>query len=395
MKLNELDLTFIVQKIFEGIKNEPKDVDFFANEYHRWNEQNGESVGYEVPTKASVLEFFQNNYEDYSNDESLKKELLEYLTNNDKSLSPFLQKLKELLVDQKASSEHTVIKYNKISDVENWPKIPNRGGYDLDDLSTDEPIYMESVDLENFEFMDITDTKLVFYAGGDWQEPQTITIRLVGDKLTVTDFHTHEKGDGKTINCNVIIKKLKADDVVDKIKQRKKEKDMKLNEKDLKAIITSVINESMDECQLDETTFEINPEDTNMQQKIEKIKGDSTLFNPIDDEIKIANESTYKKSDVLKMISEAKTKKKDTTDSYIKAIKKADRELDYELNGPGWKAKDKAHKDKKKYDRKVKGNDFVNEECLTKKDVSNMILEKKYNGKVYTKSELLNELKEN
>lgn len=37
---------------------------------------------------------------------------------------------------------------------------------------------------------------------------------------------------------------------------------------------------------------------------------------------------------------------------YMKAIKKADRELEYELNGPGWKAKDKAHKDKTKYDRK-------------------------------------------
>lgn len=47
---------------------------------------------------------------------------------------------------------------------------------------------------------------------------------------------------------------------------------------------------------------------------------------------------------------------------YMKAIKKADRELEYELSGPGWKAKDKAHKDKTKYDRKRDKKTSIDEE---------------------------------
>lgn len=50
-----------------------------------------------------------------------------------------------------------------------------------------------------------------------------------------------------------------------------------------------------------------------------------------------------------------KAKKKQS--SYLKAIKKADRELELQN---GWKAKDKPHKNKKKYNRK----DFKIEDCL-------------------------------
>lgn len=42
-------------------------------------------------------------------------------------------------------------------------------------------------------------------------------------------------------------------------------------------------------------------------------------------------------------------KKKNTLDAYLKAIKKADREISL---GTGWKAKDRAHKNKKIYSRK-------------------------------------------
>ena len=52
------------------------------------------------------------------------------------------------------------------------------------------------------------------------------------------------------------------------------------------------------------------------------------------------------------------------------------------------------HKNKKKYNRKDKSflNDSINEAILTKRDISNMIMEKKYNAKVYCKSKLLNEI---
>ena len=56
-----------------------------------------------------------------------------------------------------------------------------------------------------------------------------------------------------------------------------------------------------------------------------------------------------------------KTKKKDINDSVIKAMKKANRELQFERNGGGqWVAVNRPHKNKKKYNRKwdKKNHDF-------------------------------------
>jgi hypothetical protein len=128
---------------------------------------------------------------------------------------------------------------------------------------------------------------------------------------------------------------------------------------------------------LDENTFEIDPDDNGMQQKIAKLKGDTTLYNDDEDEIVIANEG----------------KKIGGTDDYLKAIKKADRELDYELNGPGWKANDKPHKNKAKYDRRRDKNfqvDDIAESVYTKADVIKLMLEKKYDGKAYSKKDFIN-----
>lgn len=55
-----------------------------------------------------------------------------------------------------------------------------------------------------------------------------------------------------------------------------------------------------------------------------------------------------------------KPKKTIDNDSFIKAIKKADRELELEDN-PGFKSKTKVHKSKKVYDRKNKNNDDFDE----------------------------------
>ena len=52
--------------------------------------------------------------------------------------------------------------------------------------------------------------------------------------------------------------------------------------------------------------------------------------------------------------------KKIVNNDYIKAIKKADRELELE-NNPGFKSKTKVHKSKKVYDRKrTNDDDFEN-----------------------------------
>ena len=53
-------------------------IKYFVNKYYEWNQD-----GYKDPTERSVLEFIQNNYEDFVNDENLRKELLRALTDND------------------------------------------------------------------------------------------------------------------------------------------------------------------------------------------------------------------------------------------------------------------------------------------------------------------------
>lgn len=56
-----------------------------------------------------------------------------------------------------------------------------------------------------------------------------------------------------------------------------------------------------------------------------------------------------------------KPKKKSNNEDYIKAIKKADREIELE-NNPGFKSKTKVHKSDKDYDRKrFKRGDYDNE----------------------------------
>ena len=57
-------------------------IDFFVQEYDKWNHQGG-TAGYPDASRESVLEFLQNNYEDFSVDDKLKKELYWALTDRD------------------------------------------------------------------------------------------------------------------------------------------------------------------------------------------------------------------------------------------------------------------------------------------------------------------------
>lgn len=59
----------------------------------------------------------------------------------------------------------------------------------------DEP-ELEPLDMENFEWLSITDDELVVACGGDWQEPLTLTIKLINGKLTVVKTETNEWQDG-------------------------------------------------------------------------------------------------------------------------------------------------------------------------------------------------------
>gem|GEM_PF-1109934 len=56
--------------------------------------------------------------------------------------------------------------------------------------------------------------------------------------------------------------------------------------------------------------------------------------------------------DIMKRIR--KSKSRITIDDFVKAMKKANREAEQQMLGPGFHAKDKAHRSKKIYTRKNK-----------------------------------------
>jgi len=45
---------------------------------------------------------------------------------------------------------------------------------------------LEELDLENFGILEVTDNKLRFWAGGDWQVPMEVTLELIEDKFVFT-----------------------------------------------------------------------------------------------------------------------------------------------------------------------------------------------------------------
>lgn len=161
---------------------------------------------------------------------------------------------------------------------------------------------------------------------------------------------------------------------------------------------TNIMNvkiESLDKEDIEESVYLIDPDDNNMQTKINTIKNNSSLFDPDKDTIKIKDDG-----DSLNM-GEAKTGRRyknddQLTHDYMKTIKKTNREIEYDIYGDGWRSMNKPHKNKKKYDRskfKKDTKDSIDEKILTKKQIENMILERKYNGEIFTKEELMKKLK--
>ncbi len=79
------------------VNGEQVGVDFFVQKYDEWNNQGGKP-GYRDPSEASVLEFIQNNYEDFTHDEKLKRQLYWALTD------------REVLSESKTKSDYQVTK---------------------------------------------------------------------------------------------------------------------------------------------------------------------------------------------------------------------------------------------------------------------------------------------
>jgi hypothetical protein len=83
--IEEIGKIFLKEFSYDTLKPEEKNtwningeevgISFFVEKYDIWNQG-----GYIDPSETSVLEFIQNNYEDFTHDEKLKKELLWALT---------------------------------------------------------------------------------------------------------------------------------------------------------------------------------------------------------------------------------------------------------------------------------------------------------------------------
>ena len=70
------------------------------------------------------------------------------------------------------------------NNVVNWPEVK------LPDLEGEDETFYEPLDMENFEYISVTEDELVICCGGDWIEPLTLTINLINGKLTVTHMES-------------------------------------------------------------------------------------------------------------------------------------------------------------------------------------------------------------
>jgi hypothetical protein len=61
-----------------------------------------------------------------------------------------------------------------VSTFEGYPQQENNG-------------QLEELDLEEFGILEVTDTKLRFWAGGGWQTPMEVTLELIDDKFVFTE----------------------------------------------------------------------------------------------------------------------------------------------------------------------------------------------------------------
>ncbi len=75
-------------------------------------------------------------------------------------------------------------------DAVNWP----------DNAKNDGDEGVGTLDMENYECMELTETRFVMHCGGDWQIPMRLVMELVDGVLTVTsatDLDGYEEGMGE------------------------------------------------------------------------------------------------------------------------------------------------------------------------------------------------------
>jgi hypothetical protein len=77
-----------------------------------------------------------------------------------------------------------------LQNIPNWPQI------NIKELDEGEKEFNEPLDTENCEFVDFTEDTLIISCGGDWQEPQTVVIGFIENKIKVIDSVFDDFHDG-------------------------------------------------------------------------------------------------------------------------------------------------------------------------------------------------------
>lgn len=103
------------KKGFEKLIND------YVDEYNQWNTDDGRIVGYENPSETSVLEFIQNNHEQYNEDKKLQKELLKKLkdkenineSKDNESIAKSIKFLHDLPIEYKEFALQNLKSYTK------------------------------------------------------------------------------------------------------------------------------------------------------------------------------------------------------------------------------------------------------------------------------------------
>ena len=62
-----------------------------------------------------------------------------------------------------------------------WPQVPE---------DPDTPEVLEDLNMENFEWVEITDETILVCCGGDWQEPLYVKLKLNGGRFEVIDSYS-------------------------------------------------------------------------------------------------------------------------------------------------------------------------------------------------------------
>ena len=130
-------------------------IDFFVIEYDKWNNQGGVPA-YRDASRESVLEFLQNNYEDFSTDKKLNKELYWALTDRDLLGEEEVKKVNYSAVVLDKKSRDMLLKVFGNMIPEGWEKIAHHMTIKMGALENGSQEQQDMID-EKMVMLDVVD----------------------------------------------------------------------------------------------------------------------------------------------------------------------------------------------------------------------------------------------